>query len=447
MVRCLLIGFIMLCLPTLVWAEAVTFTQAMREATTNRPQLQAAQAMAESAAQAVGSARSGLLPQLTLHENLAWTNEPAGSVFIALNQQDLTQRDMREAPDSFNYPPSRKDFETKLELQQSLYDPRVLYGWRRAGKRAAQAGASAEWSIEETAFSAFAAYLEVQRSRAALDWAQSSLEQATEAARLASERRASGVGLKADELQAQVYVSAAQRQKVTAANNLELARRRLAVAIGRDGGSVDIAEPLTPDMFCDKGGESLEQRADLQAMSDGVDEAGLALKQAKDAYMPTAFLSASYSLHDPQMPLGAEADNWSVGAGLRWEIFDGLRRQHDTAAAESERRARQAQLSESQRQASYQLDAARLRADEARLNLETAKQAVAAADESHALFLERYRSGLTELVDLLQAQSSLDKARFDLVAAQSQLILALGSVHYQQGVFTKRLCSKREGMQ
>jgi len=446
MLRCLSIGLVLLIFPALVWAEAVSFQQALREATAHRPQHQAALAAADGATEAVGAARSGLLPQLVFSERFAWTDEPAGSVFIALNQEDLTMRDMREAPNSFNNPPSRKDFETRLGLEQSLYDPNIIYGWRRADRRASQAGATADWSGQQTAFAAFAAYLEVQRAGAALTWAESAWKQAAEAARLASERRASGVGLKADELQAQVFLSSAQRQKVTSANDLELARRRLAVAIGRNGGSVDIAEPLTPDLFCDKGGEELAQRADLQALGESVAEADLALRQEKAAYLPKAFMSASYSLHDPQLPLGTEAESWTVGAGLRWEIFDGLRRQHTTAAAEAEQRARQAQLQERQRQARLQLEEARLRAEEARLNLSTAGQAVAAAEESYSLFLERYRSGLTDLADLLQAQSALDRARFDKVAAESQLILALGTVHFQQGAFRQRLCPQQEGM-
>ena len=113
----------------------------------------------------------------------------------------------------------RSYYETRLQLAQTLYDPTVDFGLRQAHTREAAATAGAEWSAEEAAFAAFRAYLDVQHAGAALAWVESSRQEAAEIVRLAKERRDAGVGLKADELRADVQLAEAQRYELSARND------------------------------------------------------------------------------------------------------------------------------------------------------------------------------------------------------------------------------------
>ena len=182
----------LLLLPATAIAETVEFEQALREAVALRPQAMAARQQAVAARAAADEAGSRYLPRATLSENLVWTDEPAGSLFISLNQEDLK---LSSTADAFNAPPSRKDFETRLTVEQPLYDPDIAYGRRRAEKLAEAALAGAEWSAEQAAFAAFRAYLEVQQAEAALAWSDSSQREAEETVRLAAERHAACVAL------------------------------------------------------------------------------------------------------------------------------------------------------------------------------------------------------------------------------------------------------------
>lgn len=432
---------VFLALPLPLLAEPVDLPTVLRSAVTARPFAQAASAEAAAAQAAVGEARSRYLPRLTLSENFQITDEPGGSLFISLNQQQLQ---LSPTADPFNSPPSRKDFETRLTLEQPLFDPTIGYGRQRAEKAAQAAQASADWSAEEAAFAGFRAYLQLQQSDAAQTWAVSSRRQAEEVARLAEERRASGVGLKADALQAAVALAEARQREASAASDQAIARRALTLAMGRAGGEVSLAAPLTAELFTDPATPAPQQRADLTALARQSDATELAVRQSRADYLPRAGFSASYALHDGSVPFGAEADSYRLLAGLSWELFDGQRRSKASERAAASRRSAQLRSLEAARQASFAVEEARARAEVARLNLQTARQAAVQAEEGRRLLQERYAAGLSDLAELLAAQAALDRASFGVVEGETRLLLALGAIRFQGGTFVKSLLPAEE---
>jgi len=431
--KILCVAIATLFMPQPLLAQTVALKQALRDAVTQRPAAEAARQQALAVRHAAGEAKSYYLPRITAAENFAATNEPGNSMFMTLNQEKLDLSD----PSALNHPGTTRDFETKVTLEQPLFNPDVSYGYHRAQKGAEAAAASARWSEEKIAFGAYSAYLGLQQAHAALGWAQTSHKDALEMLRVAAQRRKAGVGLKADELRARVFLAEAERRLVSVKNNLAIARERFALALGQPGADLDIAAPLTPALFEGKPVAGQMSRADLQALTLQSQAADLAYRQSKAEYLPKVGLQASYSLHDSSNPFGAEGKSWTVGAGLTWDLFDGSRRAEGKARAEALKRAVDARRLDAARQANFQVNKARLHAQEARLNLTTANQAVKEAAEGHRLTLERYRAGLANLSDLLGTQSALDQARLDAVKAEAGLLMALGNIRFQDGTFLK----------
>lgn len=415
-------------------AETIDLPKALAMAVAHRPLAEAARQNAEAARQQASAAKSHYFPQVAVAENFAVTNEPGSSMFMTLNQEQLNLRD--PALD-LNHPDTTKDFETRLSLQQPLFNPDISYGYQQARQGAVAAAATARRSEEQIAFGAFNAYLTVQQAHAVQAWAESYRKNAGEVLRVASQRREAGVGLKADELRARVFLAEAERRLVTARNDLEIARRRLALALGEPEAVVDIARDLTPELFVGREQTPALQRGDLEALSARAKAAELAYRQSRAAYLPRLGLQASYALHDSSTPFGSEGDGWSVGAGLSWELFDGGRRAADKGRAAAMKRALEAQRLDATREARLQVEVARRRAEEARFNLKTAREAVSQAEEGNRLTQDRYQAGLANLSDLLGTQSALDQARMDAVRAESALLMALGNVLFQNGTFLK----------
>ena len=440
--RSMTLGFLLLFgLAQPLRAEPIDLPTALRAAIHSRPFAEAARAEAAAAQAAVGEAGSRYLPRVTLSENFLLTDEPGGSLFISLNQQDLQ---LSPTAGPYNSPPSRRDFETRLTLDQPLFDPEISFGRKRAQKGAEAAAEAALWSAEEAAFAAYRAWLQLQQADAAQAWAASSLRLAEEVARLAEERRTSGVGLKADALQAAVALAEARQRETSAASDQQLARRALALAMGREGAEVELAAPLGPELFAHPSPGILPQRADLAALARQSEAAELAVAQARADYLPRAGLSASYALHDGSVPLGAEAESYRLMVGLSWELFDGLRRSKASERSAAAGRGAKLRSLEASRQASFALEEAKARAEVARLNLETARRAVLQAEEGRRLLQERYAAGLSDLSELLAAQAALDRASLGVVEGESRLLLALGQIRFQSGDFVKTLLPAEE---
>ncbi|PLX96754.1 MAG: hypothetical protein C0621_01425 [Desulfuromonas sp.] len=420
--------------------EKVTFDKALQSAVNQRPAAQIARQQAAAAAAAVGEAHSGYLPRLSLQEQFVSTNEPGGSLFISLNQERMQ---LSPTADPYNDPPRRRDFETKLVLQQPLYNPDITYQTKQAKAGAAAAKATARWNEEEVAYTLFRAYLQVQQMKAQHQWVESSLAEAEEIARLSSTQREAGTGLKADELRAQVLLSEAQRRQLTAENDLKLARRQLALAMGRDIEEIDIAAPLTIAAFS-PAPPTESSRQDLVALQQKLKAADFAQQQSRAAYLPRLGVAAWYSLHDRSLPFAADGQSWTAAATLEWEIFDGLRRRHTRQRTQAEQESARLQLEEAKRQSRLALAEAELRTEEMRLRLASAETSLQQAKESYALLQQRYAAGLSPMADLLGACDALTRARFERVRAESGLIAALGGIQFQNGTFLQTFMNDKE---
>lgn len=412
--------------------EEVEFVQVLQEALSRRPLLLAVRHEAQGAREAVGEAKSRYLPRITLTERFLATDEPAGSLFVSLNQEDLK---LSPTADRYNFPPSRRDFETRLGIDQPLYDSNIRYELRRSRKKAEAAEADARWRAEEVAFAAFRAYLDVQRAQAALHWLESAREEAATIVRMASKRYEAGVGLKSDVLQARVTLAEAERRLITGGNDLILSRRALALAMGREGWEVTIAEPIDPEALGSVSAVGPSARADLEAQSLRAEAAKLAARQSRAAYLPKAGLSASYALHDAETPFGTDAGSWTVGVGLSWEVFDGGRRAYGSRQTLEQEKAARARYLEATRAASLEAEKAALRFEEARLNQETAEMGMSAAEEGLRLMRQRYEEGLTEIADLLSTYTALDRARFAVIEAENRYLLTLANIRFSSGSF------------
>lgn len=438
--RILWLPLLLLSAPAL--AEPITLPAAMRAAVAERPLATAARARAEAAEQGASEATNRYWPRLAFSETYTTTDEPAGSLFLALNQE----RNVMADPAYDLVDPNRQsDFETRLSLEQTLFDPDRYYHRTLARLNAEAARAASRWNEDEAALAALQAYLEVQRAEAADSWVQSSQREAEEILHLACERRAAGLGLKADELRARVFLTEVQRRGLASRNDVTIARRRLALAVGRAGSSVEIAAPLTIATFPTPPGEDqVEGRADLQALAQRSEASAAKVRQARADWLPRAGVQASYAWHDETAPFGADGSGWGVRAALNWELFDGFRRQAASGRAAAELQATRAEQSEAVNQSRIRLEEARLRSEEARLQLDLAQKALLEADESCRLLQQRYQTGLTDLADLLAAQSALDRARFDAMGAETSLLASLARVYFEQGQLLQTFVARLE---
>jgi outer membrane protein len=427
---------------TTAFAETLTLREAIGRALKSNHLLQAAGLERRAAEEDVAVSRSRYLPTLSLQSGANLTTTPSRVFMMKLDEARINP-ETDFSRQTLNHPNPRGDFNTSLTLEQPLLDFGISTDAKIAGKNAESAALSLEARREETAFRVYLSYLQIRKAKAYADIADQAVADAKEHKRLAALRERDGIGLKSDELRAATELSEAEQRAVTAKNDLLLARMRLNLVIGgRAGDAVDITEiPALSGPSSDVNLAPVAQvtRPELKIAQKTLEKGELGVRRAEVAYLPTIYGQASYQINDRDVPLGWDNDSWTVGVGLRWELFDGNRRRHEKNKAEFARDAAAALLEEERKEVALQVAESNLRRQEAGLKIDSARAALKAAEESMRLISLRFQNGLSTMVEVLDAESALNRCRANVVELENGLLAATGDVYYQSGIFLKEV--------
>ena len=102
----------------------------------------------------------------------------------------------------------------------------------------------------------------------------------------------------------------------------------------------------------------------------------------------------------------AQGKLWTVGLQLKWTLFDGLRREHDIAQAEAEKKAAQADIDALRNQVGNEVWAAYSNMKTALRQQVAAAALLTASDQSYEAARESYGYGVRNLLDVVSAQKT-----------------------------------------
>jgi outer membrane protein len=148
--------------------------------------------------------------------------------------------------------------------------------------------------------------------------------------------------------------------------------------------------------------------------------------------MPRVGLSAGYEANADTFA-AADGTNWTVMLGARWDAYDGGARQASVRAAQARERAAAADAAHLRDMVALEVVRAGAERDTALARLEHAQASVELSDENLRIVQDRYREGLTTLVELLDAEASLTRARFSEITARRDLLVARAALELALG--------------
>jgi outer membrane protein TolC len=415
--------------------QRLSLAEAITEALANSDLLRVEDARARAAAAAVNAARGNLLPTLTFEERFLVTDNPAYDFSMKINQGDFTPADLQGAPGTFNDPAAISDFQTSLTLTQPIYSRRANLGVAMARAEAGAVHLDRQRRREEVAHQVLQAWLGSQAAEAYRETAVRAEEDAAEHVRLAGVAEAAGTGLASDRLRAEVALAEARRMRLTVENDLEIARRGLGLAVGREEAiapsesEVPLPEPDLETLIAGAG-----RRSDLRALEARVSNARRAAKLAGAALLPEVGLTGSLQANDPDVPFGTSGTSYMVGLGVTWRLFDGFRTKFAKAQAQAGASQAESYLAALAKESRFRVREAWLRLKEAQAGIAIAAGALAAAEEGVRLVRLRYENGLAPMVTLLDAQTALNKARSDAARARAGAAAARGELLFRAGL-------------
>ncbi len=418
--------------------ESLSLEQAVDTALRNNPGLKAADAQVEAADAGVLRSASGFLPKVSVSETWSKTDNPLMALGTKLNQEIVTPGDFN--PAVINHPGSISNYNTRLSVVQPVFNGGKEYLGRTQAKLAKEASVQDhERARQETVYNVVKAYYGVLLAKAHNTVALQSIETSAANVKLVEARYNAGAVLQSDLLRAKVQYAEVKEMLTRSENNLKVTAAGLNFAMGvPQSTGYDVAGALTvQEVKTDLDAvlaKASAKRPDLMAMDLNRRNAEKSVKQARTDYLPNLNLMGQVDWNSANFA-GDEGKSWAVMAVLQWNLFDGLvtRSKVKEAVANS---SRIKSLEEQTR------SAVQLQARQSYYNLTASLDRIAAttssvqeAEEGLRIVQKRYETGMTTLVDVLNAENALIRARtsalqalYDNNVANAELELATGTL-------------------
>jgi outer membrane protein TolC len=421
------------------WAgsDVLTFRQALDTALANNPVLRAGGWEVSFRKEKAKGQTGNLFPRLRLEEGISLTDNPTYGFMAKLNQERFSQSDFIIS--RLNDPDDVTDYHTSIRLEQPLFAPRLYLGKLIAEKELDAARKSLEHLREEIALKVFRSYIAVQTSERYIDTARKALDEARAHLRMAESRFRAGTALSSDVLRAKVSVKNAEAALISAESDHEVARRSLSLVVGLDEiGEIGRERPALKMKSLDFFISASNSRKDLAALETGISKAKDAVSLERSSFLPEVSLAASYDLNDHRSIFGDEGRSYMAGVYLKWNILD-LPSYYRVSQARAMKHAAEEKRNALRSEIRFRVREAYARAGENRKRIELAQAMVAEAEESARIVKRRYENSLALLVDLLDTQTMLDRARADLVRAENDYMNSLAELYFRSGILLKAL--------
>jgi outer membrane protein TolC len=257
-------------------------------------------------------------------------------------------------------------------------------------------------------------YFQTIAAAARLETAEAQVRTAQALSDQASDRLKAGVAASIDDLRARVELQTRQQQVIAARNNLSKQKLTLARIIGLPlGQEFEIAEKAQFDSVAGLTVDEVLQRAytnraDFQAAEAQVRVAELARRAATAEHYPTININADYGASG--VNIGNSRNTYDVSGELRIPIFAGGHTHGDVLQAEASLQQSRSQLEnlrgqidQDVRNALFDLQSASDQVAVAKSNVDLAGQTL---DQSQ----DRFKAGVTDNIEVVQAQESVAAA-------------------------------------
>ena len=341
--------------------------------------------------------------------------------------QSATQIDLAALGFRFNLPgiPSvvgpLGTFDARAYLKSPIFNWELIQ--RERGAQAGEATAQFNYKSarELVVLAAGNEYLLTIASGARVDAAQAQVESAQALYTKARDQQTAGVAPAIDTLRAQVEFQSRQQQLIAARNSYAKQKLLLARTIGLPPGQefnlTDKApyEPLTPMSVEQALQRAYAQRPDYLAAAQQVRSAQLYRRAATAEHYPSLSLAGDYGAAG--VNIGDSHGVFDVGATLSIPIFAGGRAHADELQAEATLRQSKQQLDSLRAQIDYDVRAALLDLSSAADQVEVARQSLDLANQTLDQARDRFTAGVTDNLEVVQAQESVATANENYIAS------------------------------
>jgi len=337
----------------------------------------------------------------------------------------------------FNY------FDLRANLSQSVFNFKSLEKERAASEGLKAAQFSFKDARELVVLAVGNSYLQAIAAAARVETAEAQVKSAQALYDKASDQLKAGLSPAIDALRSQVELQTRQQQLIVARNDLAKSTLNVARIIGLPLGQQFVLtekapfQALTPLPLETYLQHAYSGRADYQAAVAQLQSAELNRKAASAGRYPTIDVNANYG--DIGVNPGQSNGTWQVIGGINIPVFAGNRVHADVLEADAQLKQARSQLGDLRGRIDYEVRTALLDLNAAAQQVEVARSSVDLAEQTLAQSQDRFAAGVTDNLEVVQAQQAVAGAHESYIQslyahnlAKVELAYAIGDA--EQGV-------------
>lgn len=311
--------------------------------------------------------------------------------------------------------------DARAALNQTVFNLRSLDRYRASGEQQRAAELSQRDSRDIVVLAVTQLYLDALTGASRIEAAQAQAATAEALYSQAVEFKRNGIVPAIDVLRAQVEFQNQQQRVIALQNQHAKSLLRIGRAIGLpDGQAIALTDkvPYTPapavpvDELISR---ARNGRLDIQAASARLRAAEYLRKGAAAGRLPTLAFNSDYGVIGPN--LTTLHGTFATGVALNIPIFQGGRVRADILRADADLEQRRAELADLRGRIAFDVRSASLDLQAAGRQVEVARSAVDLANQQVTQARDRFAAGVTNNVEVVQAQQQLAVANENLIAS------------------------------
>jgi outer membrane protein len=429
-------------LPLALAARVLTLDEAVRTAQAHQPQIRAAWAQVHSGQARVGEAKAGLFPRLDANAQYqrSTANFPLSPSFSASSFAVA----LKGQPNLLS-PGATVNFYTfGITATQTIYDFGRTFGALDQAHEGEQVNrADLEATSQNILLNVRTAYFSVLAAKELVWVGEETLKNQGKHVQQVQQFVSAGTRPKIDLRSAELNLANAELALLRARNGFDLAKVALNQAMGIEGPTdFDVAEPAEQTLGDESSAvddlmpEALRGRPEYLRVEAEVRAQEASRRIAKSGYFPALQAFGNFSGTKVSDTKNGDFDwglNWYVGAGLTWNLFNGMFTQRQVEDVDAGLEGLAAQRDLVRQQIRSELEAQLLAVGQAKESLRVSDRAVVTGEERLKLAEGRYQAGAGDILELDDAQVAYSNAKaqrvtaqYDLATARARLAHALG---------------------
>ena len=306
-------------------------------------------------------------------------------------------------------------FDTRLFVSAPLLNLSDLAGTRAATEQLSATRFTYQQARDTVVLAVGKAYLMAIAGKAQVQSATAERDTAQALYQLAKDRESAGLNPQIDTLRALVELKSQQENLLSAENAYATEKLNLARAIGLpDGQEIELAtevpfSPMSSQNIEEDISQAFLHRGDYQAATAEVTAAQAQLRSARAERYPSAGVNANWG----DIGTGGITDGhqtYVVAGTVKVPLFQGGRVHGEIEAAEARLKQAQSKLANLKEQIGYDVRTALLNLQTDASQVDVAKTNTALAAQTLDQSRDRFASGVTNNVEVIQAQQAVAQA-------------------------------------